>query len=118
MAEAQPAWWHSRLGRQVILPFGFASLATLGWQALWPRGSDFAFIAGTALGAWTVLSENSEIRWRVSSDSSCAPLCQFGMRVGPIARQPFVQAEGYRPAILAAQAQSRADAVMPLRRGN
>jgi len=28
MAEAEPARWHSRLGGQVILLFGFAALAT------------------------------------------------------------------------------------------
>ncbi len=71
MAEAEHARWHSRLGGQVILPFGFAALATKSRQnALRPGGISAERKADEpALDAYRAQYELARLKRRASNQT-------------------------------------------------
>jgi NitT/TauT family transport system permease protein len=70
-------WW--RIGRSVLLPLGFAVLATVAWEILCRLTRISPLLLPPPSAVWTVLSENSEILFQHALPTMIETVVSFGL---------------------------------------
>ena len=70
-------WW--RIGRSVLLPVGFAMLATIAWELLCRVARISPLLLPPPSAVWTVLAENSEILFQHALPTMIETVVSFGL---------------------------------------
>jgi NitT/TauT family transport system permease protein len=70
-------WW--RIGRSVLLPVGFAMLATIAWELLCRATRISPLLLPPPSAVWTVLAENSEILFQHAWPTMIETVVSFGL---------------------------------------
>src|SRR5258708_21530838 len=70
-------WW--RIGRSVLLPLGFAMLATIAWELLCRVARISPLLLPPPSAVWTVLAENSEILFQHALPTMIETVVSFGL---------------------------------------
>ena len=78
LGGGQPSEWQ-RLGRGVLLPLGFAMLATAGWEILCRVTRISPVLPPPPSAVWRVLSENSEILFQHALPTAIETVVSFGL---------------------------------------
>jgi ABC-type nitrate/sulfonate/bicarbonate transport system permease component len=61
LGDIESAGWRRRISRGVLLPLGFAALATVGWEILCRMARISPLLLPPPSAVWAVLSENYAI---------------------------------------------------------
>jgi NitT/TauT family transport system permease protein len=78
LAGSDPdGWW--RIGRSVLLPVGFAMLATIAWEILCRATRISPLLLPPPSAVWTVLAENSEILFQHALPTMIETVVSFGL---------------------------------------
>ncbi len=78
LAGSDPdGWW--RIGRSVLLPVGFAMLATIAWELLCRATRISPLLLPPPSAVWTVLAENSEILFQHALPTMIETVVSFGL---------------------------------------
>ena len=78
LAGSDPdGWW--RIGRSVLLPLGFAVLATIAWEILCRVARISPLLLPPPSAVWTVLAENSEILFQHALPTTIETVVSFGL---------------------------------------
>ena len=76
--DSEPGGWR-RTGRGVLLPLGFAALATVGWEILCRMTRISPLLLPPPSAVWAVLSENYEILFQQALPTTIETLVSFGL---------------------------------------
>jgi NitT/TauT family transport system permease protein len=74
----EPGGWRP-VGRGVLLPLGFAALATVGWEILCRMARISPLLLPPPSAVWAVLSENYEILFQHAWPTTIETLISFGL---------------------------------------
>src|SRR5690348_5070046 len=77
LVDLEPGGWR-RVGRGVLLPLGFAALATVGWEILCRMTRISPLLLPPPSAVWTVLSENYEILFQHAWPTTIETVVSFG----------------------------------------
>ena len=78
LGDSEPGGWR-RTGRGVLLPLGFAALATVGWEILCRMTRISPLLLPPPSAVWTVLSENYEILFQQALPTTIETVVSFGL---------------------------------------
>src|SRR6201990_1287287 len=78
LGDSEPGGWR-RTGRGVLLPLGFAALATVGWEFLCRMTRISPLLLPPPSAVWTVLSENYEILFQQALPTTIETVVSFGL---------------------------------------
>ena len=73
------AGWRRRVGRGVLLPLGFAALATIGWEILCRMARISPLLLPPPSAVWAVLSENYAILFQQALPTTIETVVSFGL---------------------------------------
>jgi NitT/TauT family transport system permease protein len=78
LGDSEPGgWW--RIGRGVLLPLGFAVLATIAWEILCRVARISPLLLPPPSAVWTVLSQNYEILFQQALPTIIEAVVSFGL---------------------------------------
>ena len=78
LGDSEPGGWR-RTGRGVLMPLGFAALATVGWEILCRMTRISPLLLPPPSAVWAVLSENYEILFQQALPTTIETLVSFGL---------------------------------------
>jgi NitT/TauT family transport system permease protein len=78
LGDTQPGGWR-RIGRSVLLPLGFAVLATAAWEILCRAARISPVLLPPPSAVWSVLSANSEILFQHALPTTIETVVSFGL---------------------------------------
>jgi NitT/TauT family transport system permease protein len=78
LGDSEPAGWQ-RIGRGVLLPLGFAVLATIAWEILCRVTRISPLLLPPPSAIWTVLSDNYEILLQHALPTTMETVVSFGL---------------------------------------
>src|SRR5260370_39765650 len=78
LGATQPGGWR-RIGRGVLLPLGFAVLATAAWEILCRAARISSVLLPPPSAVWSVLSANSEILFQHALPTTIETVVSFGL---------------------------------------
>src|SRR5277367_5644680 len=78
LGDGEPGRWR-RIGRGVLLPLGFAVLATVAWEILCRVTRISPLLLPPPSAVWAVLSENYEILFQHALPTTIETVVSFGL---------------------------------------
>src|SRR5262249_22275046 len=79
LGDIGSAGWRRRVGRGVLLPLGFAALATVGWEVLCRTARISPLLLPPPSAGWAVLSENYAILLQQAVPTTIETVVSFGL---------------------------------------
>ena len=79
LGNIEPGGWWRRIGRGVLLPLGFAVLATVGWEILCRMARISPLLLPPPSAVWAVLSENYAILFQQALPTTIETVVSFGL---------------------------------------